>query len=181
MSCCPKLAGAGRRKILHNFNSNGSDGYGPLGSLIFDASGILYGTTAQGGSSSSCVNNQTPTCGTVFELSPGLDGRWAEKVLHNFDNNGTDGINPMANLTLDASGNLYGTTYGGGAYGSGTVFKLTSAGGGNWTETTVHSFGFGTDGVNPNAGLIFGAGGNLYGTTFDGGAYYTGTVFEITP
>ena len=177
----PKAGGGWTEKILHNFNSNGSDGYGPLGSLIFDASGNLYGTTAQGGSSSSCVNNQTPTCGTVFELIPGLDGRWAEKVLHNFDNNGTDGINPMANLTLDASGNLYGTTYGGGSYGSGTVFELTPAGGGSWTETTVHSFGFGTDGSEPNAGLIFGAGGSLYGTTFAGGAHAGGVVFEITP
>src|ERR1039458_5392996 len=94
---------------------------------------------------------------------------WAtaqEKVLHNFNNNGTDGTNPHAGLIFDAAGNLYGTTYEGGTYDDGIVFELTPAAGAGWTETVLHNFSSnGTDGVWPNAGLIFDAAGNLYGTT----------------
>jgi uncharacterized repeat protein (TIGR03803 family) len=175
----PNADGGWTRKVLHSFNTNSSDGSGPLGGLVMDASGNLYGTTTHGGSSTFCVNNQSPTCGTVFELIPGANGSWSEKVLHNFGN-GTDGVNPTAGLTFDASGNLYGTTYGGGAYDSGTVFKLVP-GSGNWTETTVYSFGNGSDGSNPWAGLISGPGGVFYGTTLYGGTHATGTVFEIIP
>jgi uncharacterized repeat protein (TIGR03803 family) len=83
-------------------------------------------------------------------------------------------------VIFDTTGNLYGTTYQGGAYNSsGTVFKLMP-GGGSWTETVVHSFGNGRDGSNPDAGLIMDASGNLYGTTNAGGTYGYGTVFEVT-
>jgi uncharacterized repeat protein (TIGR03803 family) len=105
---------------------------------------------------------------------------WYEKVLHSF--NGGDGANPAAGLIFDAAGNLYGTTTGGGTSGYGTVFELTPMGGGGWTETILYSFGNGTDGAIPYAGLIFDAAGNLYGTTFGGGPYGgAGTVFELTP
>src|ERR1035437_1047559 len=110
---------------------------------------------------------------------------WAaaeEKVLHNFNNDGTDGYYPEVGLIVDAAGNLYGTTTAGGAYNSGTVFELTPAAGGGWTETVLHNFGNGTDGATPYAGLIFDAAGNLYGTTYYGGtgANEGGTVFEFT-
>ena len=85
-------------------------------------------------------------------------------MLHSFGN-GTDGVYPFAGLIFDAAGNLYGTTYEGGTYGYGTVFELTPTRGGGWTETVLHSFGNGTDGDVPYAGLIFDAAGNLYGTT----------------
>ena len=105
-----------------------------------------------------------------------------EQVLYSFENNGTDGTFPLAGLIFDAAGNLYGTTAQGGTSNNGTVFELTLAPGGIWMEKVLWSFGNGTDGVHPYAGLIFdAAGGNLYGTTFDGGTYGAGTVFELSP
>jgi uncharacterized repeat protein (TIGR03803 family) len=99
-------------------------------------------------------------------------------VLHSF--NGSDGSHPQAGLIFDAAGNLYGTTYGGGASGYGTVFKLTPNADGSWTESVLHSFN-GSDGSSPFAGLIFDAAGNLYGTTSLGGGSNFGTVFKLTP
>ncbi len=98
-------------------------------------------------------------------------------MLYSFS--GTDGATPQAALIFDAAGNLYSTTVEGGAYNQGTLFKLTPAGGGTWTETVLHSFGNGTDGARPQAGLIFDAAGNLYGTTTNGGSYGGGTVFRF--
>jgi uncharacterized repeat protein (TIGR03803 family) len=156
-------------EVLHSFG-DGTDGLYPWAGLIFDAAGNLYGTTSEGG---------TYDGGTVFELTPAAGGGWTEKVLHSFGN-GNDGAYPhYAGLIFDAAGNLYGTTSGGGTYGGGTVFELTPAGGGSWTETVLHSFGNGTDGAEPYAGLVFDAVGNLYGTTLGGGTYNYGTVFEL--
>ena len=169
----PAAGGTWTEKVLHNFNSDGTDGFFPSACLVLDAAGNLYGTTLGGGTSNR---------GTVFELTPtpAAGGTWTEKVLHNFD--GTDGYQPYADLIFDAAGNLYGTTEAGGTYSAGTVFELTPAAGGTWTEQVLHNFkDDGTDGIEPHAGLIFDASGNLYGTTFGGGAYGQGTVFEITP
>jgi len=104
-----------------------------------------------------------------------------EQVLYSFNNKGTDGYNPDAGLIFDGSGNLYGTTHGGGTNGLGTVFELTPTAGGGWTETVLWSFGKGHDGAGPYAGLIFDRAGNLYGTTISGGKSGIGTVFELTP
>src|ERR1019366_1435325 len=118
--------------------------------------------------------------GTVFELTPGADGSWTEKVLYSFGNY-PDGSEPSAGLVFDAAGNLYGTTSLGGTYAYGTVFELTPTIGGSWIETVLYSFGGGTDGDGPLAGLIFDAAGNLYGTTYSGGSFASyGTVFETT-
>src|SRR5664280_693963 len=120
----------------------------------------------------------------IFTVTLFVTSAWAaaqERVLHSFNENGTDGLNPYAGLIFDAAGNLYGTTFGGGAYGYpfGTVFELTPAAGGGWTEKVLHNFNNnGTDGAYPYAGLIFDAAGNLYGTTAHGGTYNYGTVFE---
>jgi uncharacterized repeat protein (TIGR03803 family) len=171
-------------KVLHNFGS-GSDGQYPQSGLIGDAAGNLYGTTTYGGTYS-CGE---PNCGTVFELTPIAGGGWTETVLHSFGS-ATDGYNPYSGVILDAAGNLYGTTAGGGTHSQGTVFKLSPSEGGGWTETVLHNFGNGTDegAAVPLAGLVLDAAGNLYGTTFVGGAYYCadlnggcGTVFELTP
>jgi uncharacterized repeat protein (TIGR03803 family) len=156
-------------KILYSFNSGTPDGQLPQGGVIFDSAGNLYGTTTQGGMG----------WGTIFELTPGARGIWTEQILHSFS--GTDGAVPLAGLTIDADGSLYGTTVGGGPNFIGTVFELQRAGAG-WTETVLHSFSNdGTDGYNPYAGVILDAAGNLYGTTTAGGTYNHGTVFEVTP
>ena len=101
--------------VLYSFKFGVTDGGFPIGGLIRDSAGNLYGTTIYGGSLENC----SAECGTVFKL----DTTGKETVLHSFS--GPDGKNPVAALILDASGNLYGTTFNGGAHGLGTVFKLT--------------------------------------------------------
>jgi uncharacterized repeat protein (TIGR03803 family) len=158
--------------VLYSFGS-GSDGAFPFGSMIFDSKGELYGTTAYGGSSGG---------GTVFQLSPPTSsgGSWAETVLYSFGGTG-DGAHPRASLILGSNGDLYGTTYGGGTPGGGTVFQLSppASPGGSWTEAVLHSFGSTGGGNLPRASLIFGSNGDLYGTTLSGGASNDGTVFKI--
>jgi uncharacterized repeat protein (TIGR03803 family) len=99
---------------------------------------------------------------------------WNEKVLHSFNNDGSDGHWPSSTLVIDVAGNLYGTTERGGTYDHGMVFELSPAPGGGWTETVLHSFND-TEGWVPAAGLTFDAAGNLYGTTL------YGDVFELSP
>jgi len=171
--------------ILWNFangsDGNGTDGFEPYAGLIMDNGGNLYGTTKCGGT----YGYSVPHCpGTVFELMPPATsgGNWSESILWSF--NGSDGDYPLASLIMDKSGDLYGTTNGGGLYGEGTVFELTppSTSGGDWTESVLWNFGNGTDGEYPLASLIMDTDGNLYGTTLVGGAHgNNGTVFELTP
>jgi uncharacterized repeat protein (TIGR03803 family) len=165
-----ELSPNGPETVLYNFGS-GADGQNPYAGLIFDTAGNLYGTTVNGG---------TYGHGTAFELSPNGGGGWTETVLYSFGS-GSDGQNPYAGLIFDNSGNLYGTTYGGGTYGYGTAFELSPNGGEGWIETVLYTFGNGTDGRNPHAGLIFDSSGNLYGTTVNGGANGGGTAFEVSP
>jgi uncharacterized repeat protein (TIGR03803 family) len=156
--------------VLYNF-SCGATGCEPGSNLIFDAAGNLYGTSPRGGEAN---------YGVVFELSPQVGGGWTEQVLHSFSNNEA-GILPQGGLIFDAAGNLYGTTSGGGEHEGGTVFELSPATGGGWSEYVLHNFGAGTDGSEPNAGLVMDAAGNLYGTTTLGGAHGDGAAFELTP
>ncbi len=164
-------------KVLYNFCSaaNCADGARPHSKLVFDKAGNLYGTTAGGG------NNGL---GVVFELSSS-GGVWGETVLYSFCVGGVrncpDGANPMAGLTIDAGGNLYGTTSAGGTFGIGTVFELSPSShpGGSWTETVLWSFGTTGDGKNPLSHLYLDTSGDLYGTTSGGGAYAGGTVFRL--
>jgi uncharacterized repeat protein (TIGR03803 family) len=179
----PKAGGGWTESVLHSFNHNGKDGYEPYAGLIFDSAGSLYGTTLEGGTGL-CMGSvgYVIGCGAVFELTPASGGKWTERVLHDFNNKGTDAQNPEAGLTFDAAGNLYSTTNAGGAYASGTAFELTPKAGGDWTETVLHDFNNkATDGNYPYAGLIFDATGNLYGTTYLGGTYGHGAVFEMMP
>jgi uncharacterized repeat protein (TIGR03803 family) len=163
-------AGQGRERVLHSFGSNGDDGYQPEASLIFDAAGNLYGTTAMGGAHNA---------GTVFELMPAAGGGWTESVLFSFNVN--DGQNPQAGLVFDVAGNLYGTTYRGGNDQNGTVFELIPESGAGWTQKVLHRFGsHAGDGTNPAGTLMIDAAGNLYGTTFNGGTG-GGTVFKLEP
>ena len=150
-------------KVLHSFDT--ADGSGPLGGLIFDAAGNIYGTAEFGG-----TNNE----GVVFELTR-VGGKWTEKVLHNFTYFG--GAWPMCSLVFDAAGNLYGTAGGDGRYSAGVAFELTLVNG-KWKEKVLHQFKD-VDGVNPEGGFIFDTAGNLYGSTFEGGPIGQGTVFEL--
>ena len=171
------------KKILFNFD----DIVTSHGRLIYDTAGNLYGTTANGGSST-CIDG----CGYVFELTPHANGKWTEKVLHSFISNAKDGIYPAAGVSLDKTGSLFGTTSEGGTnlacgVGCGTVFELIPGQNGKWIENILHSFELNDkDGNIPYTGLIFGKTGHLYGTTSSGGTSSScgdgcGTVFEITP
>src|SRR5579872_1386463 len=194
------LADSAKEVVLYSFlgqgngGTNGQDGSSPAGALVMDAAGNLYGTTSSGGSSTNCTNG----CGTVFQLIPPLFKGlpWSENILYNFQA-GTDGSMPLANLTFDSIGNLYGTTaYGGtggceinGRTGCGTVFEMPINSDGSYsTEMVLHSFqGTPADGATPSAGLIVDTAGNLYGTTTYGGtkpacgADGCGVVFELSP
>jgi uncharacterized repeat protein (TIGR03803 family) len=154
--------------VLYRFGS-GSDAAQPLGGLTFDSAGNLYGTTSLGGDTGN---------GAVFQLTPSGQ-TWNESVIYSFAG-GNDAFNPVAGVTLDAAGNLYGTTSFGGANGAGTVYKLTHSDSG-WTETILYSFQGGSDGQAPVGGVIFDQAGNLYGTTFLGGDNGGGTVYELSP
>jgi uncharacterized repeat protein (TIGR03803 family) len=172
----PNKNGTWTTTVVHRFG-RGKDGSYPLAPLILDTVGNLYGTTSDGGAFGSGCSGQG--CGTVFELTPGANGKWTETVLHSFGH-GKDGFFPLAGLISDVAGNLYGTTTYGGSFGPGTVFQLTPGANGKWTEKILHSFNR-KDGIAPRAGLIFDAAGNLYGTTEYGGANNRGVVFELSP
>lgn len=171
----PISGGGWTHTVLYSF-SGGTDGGYPYASLIFDAAGNLYGTTYDGGAAS--CSQFAYGCGVVFELSPRPSGKWREKVLYRFQKNGRDGLYPYAGLTLDASGNLYGTTVQGGSYNQGTVFKLTLSNN-RWKEQVLHTFSGGGDGGQPLGSLTFDTAGNLYGTTSGGGTGNKGVVFEL--
>jgi uncharacterized repeat protein (TIGR03803 family) len=139
---------------------NGADGSGPLGEMVMDSQGNLYGTTTAGGANGN---------GTIFKIASG-----SLTTLASF--NGTNGDSPQGALLRDSGGDLFGTTYDGGAFDDGTVFELAS---GSSTITTLVSFN-GTNGANPISGVVMDNNGDLFGTTSSGGdANGDGTVFEI--
>ncbi len=160
-----KLDSSGHQTVLHSFTDAGGDGAYPYAGLVLDTANNLYGTTSHGGNSGYGVAFKVNTAGS-------------ETVLYSFTG-GADGGYPWSGaLVLDASGNLYGTTDGGGAKGAGTVFKLDTAG----TESVLYSFCsvYGcTDGAGPEGGLVQDWAGNLYGATTQGGASNAGTLFEL--
>ena len=158
-----------------DFGATKTDGAYAYAGLVRASSGVLYGTTRDGG-----AHNY----GTVYALTPPATGKtkWTQTVLHNFTN-ADDGGNPYAGLVVDSTGALYGTTSYGGAQASGVVFKLTPPAKGKtaWTETVLHAFTGHADGGYPASGLVRSATGALYGTTVAGGTHNYGTVFEVTP
>lgn len=174
-----------REHVVHAFQSeHGSDGGLPNAGLISDREGNLFGTTLAGGAFGT---------GTVYEFTrdtsaPLSRHRWKEHVLYSFGrDSGRDGTFPSGALVQDDDGNLYGTTAAGGinnchrSYGScGVVFELARDSRGA-RYTVLYRFRGGSDGGNPQANLVFDRAGNLYGTTFGGGAHGYGTVFKITP
>jgi uncharacterized repeat protein (TIGR03803 family) len=168
----PNPDGTWTESALYNF-TGGKDGANPYAGLVLDSAGNLYGTAA-GGGFAGCGS----ACGLVFQLTPS-GSQWKEKVLHRFSG-GKDGGTPSANVIFDAAGNLYSTTVSGGAYGLGVVFELIPNSTGGWKEKVLHQFQGGKDGANPYAALVFDTAGNLYGTTYNGGAPGYGTVYKLT-
>lgn len=181
----PTASGPWTETVLHNFcqQANCADGGASRATMVFDASGNLYGTTSSGGAYNG---------GVVFEMTPQSNGTWTYTVLHSFGN-GTDGLSPSGGVALDSAGNLYGTTGAGGttttfcAGGCGVAYEL-SPGSSSWTETILYNFCSQTgcvDGNGPGGVLVFDASGNLYGTTLSGGVGGSpdaqGTVFELAP
>lgn len=166
-------ASAQTETILHAF-TGGADGGVPIGGPILDSAGNLYGTTIGGGSKGlNCTG-----CGVAFELIPGANGGWTEKVLYSFDQQIGDPLGPQGPLVFDANGNLYGTSSGGGSYFDGTVFELTPGADGSWTNKVIYSFTSGTGAYYPQGGVAIDNAGNLYGVA-DGGRYGFGTVYEL--
>jgi uncharacterized repeat protein (TIGR03803 family) len=166
-------AWAATEQILSSFKAP-PDANNPEARLVLDSAGNLYGTTIGGG---------THGFGTVFELLPSSGGGWTESVVYDFTGC-ADGGQPIASLALDASGNLYGTTFLGGSGcgtdGNGVVFKLSPSGG-SWTESVLYTFSGGLDGQHPQGNVVFDNAGNLIGTTLVGGSKTFGVIFELTP
>ena len=158
--------GGWSEQVIYNFGG-GSDGNAPVGGVAFDAFGNLYGSTVSGGSGGG---------GTVFQLTPNGSG-WDYHLLYSFS--GAANCGPKAEVSLDAAGNVYGTTYCDGAFSDGSVFKLTNSGG-NFTYSTLHDFTGQNDGKWPYSNVSFDAAGHLYGTAERGSRFGAGDVWEIT-
>jgi uncharacterized repeat protein (TIGR03803 family) len=169
----PNSNGTWTEQVIHSFSGfNGTgDGALPFGGLTLDAQGNLYGCTNAGGPNFN---------GTVFELSPGPNGTWTEKILYGFAG-GSDGSGPFAGVIFDSAGNLYGTTQKGGAASFGVAFELSPGANGTWTNKILHSFSGADDGANPSSNLALDGVGNLYGVAESGGAYDYGVVFQLAP
>jgi uncharacterized repeat protein (TIGR03803 family) len=165
-----RLDALGRKTVLYNF-TGGLDGANPhpYAKLAFDAAGNIYGTTVSGGADGR---------GVAYKL----DTKGLETVLYNFCAAFMfpcpDGAFPTAGLTLDPSGNIFGTTPLGGADYVGVFFKLAQLSDGSWSETVLHTFTI-SDGDSPYGGLVRDSARNLYGTTWGGGAHMEGTIFKV--
>ena len=156
--------------VLYAFQ-DGEDGEYPVGDLIADAQGNMYGTTSNGGTAGGG--------GTVFEMSPDGHGGWVHTTLAELPGgNPYQSPGPQDSLTMDSAGNLYGTAILNGAFHKGNVFKLTNNGG-SWTYTSLYDFTGGSDGFLPFSNVVIDAQGNLYGTAAQGGAHGEGVVWKI--
>ena len=158
--------------ILYNF-TRGSDGGDPQASVVFDPAGNMYGTNVNGGTG----------YGVVFEMTPSGSG-WAYHVLYSFTG-GADGANPDSLLTFDPAGNMYGSALSGGnpgcsGFGCGTIFKLSRSGS-SWTAQAIYAFTDGTDGAEPESGVVMDSTGNIYSATGGSDGALGGTVIQLTP
>ena len=177
----PQGAGVWTASILYTFGiTNTTDAINPVGALVFDGSGNLYGASNSGG-----INSE----GLVFKLSPISGGGvpWTETLLHQFISDGTDGVNPVGGVAFDSKGNLYGTTSSGGLYkgvfaqfGYGTIYEIAAAATAP-TYKVLYNFDYalsGTDSFHPYSNPVFDAAGNLYGAS-SGGSDAGGSVYEL--
>jgi hypothetical protein len=174
---CAFALGQAQYNVLYSFGANGgsSDGNGPNEGLVHDRAGNIYGTTFDGGTAGGYCDQG---CGTVFKLSPGLNGAWTETVIYSFctstgnPNTCPEGAYPADGLAIDDAGNLYGDT----TAGFGVVFQLSppTVSGGSWTETVLAS-------ILATGQPTLDSSGNLYGTAPTSGQYGLGAVFELSP
>jgi uncharacterized repeat protein (TIGR03803 family) len=182
-------SGGWNETVLKSFYPSDYPDYAPGGSspyagLTLGETGNLYGVTEGGGNGPPhCPVSEG--CGVVFELSM-QSGRWKEHVLHRFTGFSRDGAEPSSGVTLDSSGNLYGTTTIGGGTGCeggcGTVYKLTPQSNGKWKETLLYNFGNGQNGYAPDGGVVIDKAGVLYGTTgYSGSGCGCGVVYKLAP
>jgi uncharacterized repeat protein (TIGR03803 family) len=158
--------------VLWQFDHR-TGGLSPLGGIIRDRRGNLYGTAVSYGEGA---------CGTLFELEK-TGVTWVHNLVWTFGRTPSDACHPSAALVIDANGALYGNTFFGGANNDGAAFKLAppAAGRRRWTESLLWSFGGSVDGSEPSTQMLFDAAGNLYGTSYTGGANDAGTVWQLTP
>jgi len=176
-----RAQGTGKMETIYSFVAPPGATY-PAAGPIISQSGVIYGTTSAGGPTTGCGYFN---CGTVYELTPpgSPGGAWTESTLYSFKDS-NDGYSPLTGLVFGPGGTLYGWAAYGGPYGRGSAYELTppASPGGIWTETTIYAFkGPPSDGGSPAGGFAIGAIGSLYGTTYRGGTYNQGTVFELTP
>jgi uncharacterized repeat protein (TIGR03803 family) len=156
-------AGSGSINTLYAF-TGGTDGANPLGGVVRDTYGDIFGTASSGG---------TAGDGTVFEIQ--ANGTFGAV---SFDSTKGTGSDPVGDLAIDARNDVFGTTYGGGANGNGTAFEIP---GGANNFSTIYSFTGGSDGATPVAGPSLDSQGDIYGTTYQGGAHGAGTIFKLVP
>lgn len=163
--------------VLYSFKG-AADGGEPYKGVTLDAERNIYGTAGVGGKyTGPCTDTG---CGVVFKLT-NSGGTWTQTVIHSFTGD-RDGFGPGAGVTLDKSGNVYGATPTGGAYGYGVVYGLHPGANGAWTETVIHTFAGGNDGIGGSAGrLTLDAAGDIYGVCTAGGANGAGVVFGLHP
>ena len=171
----PNPDGSWSQHVLHTFRS--SDGAGPVGGVVSNTAGNLYGQASYGGGNNGC--------GVVYKLSQDSNGNWSETVLHRFCSSIRDGAFPLGGgLAFDSAGDLYGGTIGGAASvncrdGCGTIFRLKHNSDGSWSYRKIHTF-MGTPAWAPFAGLTIDAAGTIYGTTVRGGSADKGVIFKLT-
>ncbi len=167
-----EVAPDGTETLIHSFTGGTTDGATPIGGLVMDSHGNLFGTANKGGSNG---------FGAVYKLTPDGQGGYTESLFYSFAGGvafgNLDGQYPQSALIIDANDNLYGTTPNGGGANTGMLFKLNPAG----VPTTLYSFTLPPSSVDPQSSLIQDASGNLYGTTPFGGAYDKGTAYRVSP
>jgi uncharacterized repeat protein (TIGR03803 family) len=159
---------SGSEIVLHAFTGD-KDGFGPGGQVTLDPSGSIYGTTPDGGKLG---------VGTVYGITQ-TGKLWKERVLHTFTGKRDGSTGSLGALLRDSLGDLYGVTENGGALSYGTAFRVVLAHGGKSKLTTLYTFKGTPDAGSPYGGLVADASGNLYGTTYYGGANGLGALFEL--